>query len=181
MLNGEYLNPYYFVDTGYDGSTAGAIPGTPGGVSRLPVAEGLLIHVVAVRLLTRGQRTGNDRGQRCYRQRGLQDIPMFFASGMTSCTAMLSGFQSSYISASYMAAVIAGFHNDLPRKLILLPEQPRNLRLNLFDGRVVSAGDAGSYGLCVVIEDEKGYQRPKRRDSRGTSVLLPAWRRRFRP
>lgn len=32
MLNGEYLNPYYFVDTGYDGSTAGAIPGTPGGV-----------------------------------------------------------------------------------------------------------------------------------------------------
>ena len=26
------------------------------------------------------------------------------------------------------------------------------------DGRVVSAGDAGSYGLCVVIEDEKGYQ-----------------------
>ena len=32
MLDGEYLNPYYFVDTGYDGSTAGAIPGTPGGV-----------------------------------------------------------------------------------------------------------------------------------------------------
>ena len=26
------------------------------------------------------------------------------------------------------------------------------------DGRVVSAGDAGGYGLCVVIEDEKGYQ-----------------------
>ncbi|MCI9069025.1 MAG: peptidoglycan DD-metalloendopeptidase family protein [Lachnospiraceae bacterium] len=26
------------------------------------------------------------------------------------------------------------------------------------DGRVVSAGNAGSYGLCVVIEDEKGYQ-----------------------
>lgn len=26
------------------------------------------------------------------------------------------------------------------------------------DGRVVSAGDAGSYGLCVVIEDDKGYQ-----------------------
>ena len=26
------------------------------------------------------------------------------------------------------------------------------------DGRVVSAGDAGSYGLCVVIEDENGYQ-----------------------
>ncbi len=32
MLDGKYLNPYYFVDTGYDGSTAGAIPGTPGGV-----------------------------------------------------------------------------------------------------------------------------------------------------
>lgn len=26
------------------------------------------------------------------------------------------------------------------------------------DGRVVSAGDAGSYGLCVVIEDDNGYQ-----------------------
>ena len=31
MLNGEYLNPYYFVDTGYDGTTSGAIPGAPGG------------------------------------------------------------------------------------------------------------------------------------------------------
>ena len=30
MLNGEYLNPYYFVDTGDDG-TGGAIPGAPGG------------------------------------------------------------------------------------------------------------------------------------------------------
>lgn len=28
----------------------------------------------------------------------------------------------------------------------------------IHDGRVVSAGDAGSYGLCVVIADEKGYQ-----------------------
>ena len=28
----------------------------------------------------------------------------------------------------------------------------------IHDGRVVSAGDAGSYGLCVVIEDDKGYQ-----------------------
>ena len=28
----------------------------------------------------------------------------------------------------------------------------------IHDGRVVSAGNAGSYGLCVVIEDEKGYQ-----------------------
>lgn len=26
------------------------------------------------------------------------------------------------------------------------------------DGRVLSAGSAGSYGLCVVIEDDKGYQ-----------------------
>ena len=32
MLDGEYLNPYYFVDTGCDGATGGAIPGTPGGV-----------------------------------------------------------------------------------------------------------------------------------------------------
>ncbi len=31
MLDGEYLNPYYFVDTGDDG-TGGAIPGAPGGV-----------------------------------------------------------------------------------------------------------------------------------------------------
>ena len=31
MLNGEYLNPYYFVDTGYDSTTSGAIPGAPGG------------------------------------------------------------------------------------------------------------------------------------------------------
>ena len=30
-------------------------------------------------------------------------VVVFFAAGMTSCTAMLSGFQSSYISASYMA------------------------------------------------------------------------------
>ena len=28
----------------------------------------------------------------------------------------------------------------------------------IHDGRVVSAGNAGSYGLCVVIEDDKGYQ-----------------------
>ena len=28
----------------------------------------------------------------------------------------------------------------------------------IHDGRVVSAGDAGDYGLCIVIEDEKGYQ-----------------------
>lgn len=26
------------------------------------------------------------------------------------------------------------------------------------DGRVISAGNAGAYGLCVVIEDERGYQ-----------------------
>jgi len=30
-------------------------------------------------------------------------VVMFFATGLTSCTAMLSGFQSSYIAASYMA------------------------------------------------------------------------------
>lgn len=28
----------------------------------------------------------------------------------------------------------------------------------IHDGKVVSAGDMGSYGLCVVIEDDKGYQ-----------------------
>ena len=56
-------------------------------------------HVVAVRLLTRGQRTGNDRGQRCYRQRGLQDIPIVGVA----VAVIAAGFQSSYISASYMA------------------------------------------------------------------------------
>lgn len=30
--------------------------------------------------------------------------------------------------------------------------------LAVHDGKVISAGDAGSYGLCVVIEDEKGYR-----------------------
>lgn len=30
--------------------------------------------------------------------------------------------------------------------------------LAVHNGRVVSAGDAGGYGLCIVIEDEKGYQ-----------------------
>ena len=28
----------------------------------------------------------------------------------------------------------------------------------IHDGKVVSAGDTGSYGLCVVIEDDQGYQ-----------------------
>lgn len=31
MRNGDYLNPYYFVDTGDDGTGGGAIPGAPGG------------------------------------------------------------------------------------------------------------------------------------------------------
>ena len=39
MLNGEYLNPYYFVDTGYDGTTSGAIPGAPGG-AEIPAYPG---------------------------------------------------------------------------------------------------------------------------------------------
>ena len=30
--------------------------------------------------------------------------------------------------------------------------------LAVHDGKVISVGDAGSYGLCVVIEDEKGYR-----------------------
>lgn len=30
--------------------------------------------------------------------------------------------------------------------------------LPIQDGRVVLAGNAGDYGLCVLIEDEKGYQ-----------------------
>ena len=30
-------------------------------------------------------------------------VVVFFSAGLTSCTAMLSGFQSSYVSASYMA------------------------------------------------------------------------------
>ena len=110
------------------------------GVSiRLPVAEGLLIHVVAVRLLTRGQRTGNDRGQRCYRQRGLQDIPI----------------------VGVAVAVIAGFHNDLPCKLVLLPEQPRKLRLNLFKGEGVEHGG------------EIAHQLPGRGHCRGTGHAHP--------
>lgn len=38
MLNGEYLNPYYFVDTGNDG-TASVIPGAPGG-AEIPAYPG---------------------------------------------------------------------------------------------------------------------------------------------
>ena len=30
-------------------------------------------------------------------------VAVFFSAGLTSCTAMLSAFQSSYISASYLA------------------------------------------------------------------------------
>lgn len=45
LLNGEYLNPYFFVDTGDDGTGSGAIPGSPGGpeipdYSGSPVGDG---------------------------------------------------------------------------------------------------------------------------------------------
>ncbi len=45
LLNGEYLNPYFFVDAGDDGTGGGAIPGTPGGpeipdYSGSPVGDG---------------------------------------------------------------------------------------------------------------------------------------------
>lgn len=45
LLNGEYLNSYFFVDTGDDGTGSGAIPGAPGGpeipdYSGSPVGDG---------------------------------------------------------------------------------------------------------------------------------------------
>ena len=46
---------------------------------------------------------------------------------------------------------------DLHRGVDIAAAQGTPIRA-VHDGRVVSAGDAGSYGLCVVIEDEKGYQ-----------------------
>ena len=36
--------------------------------------------------------------------------------------------------------VVAGFHNDFPCKLVLFPEQPRNLRLHLVKGKGIEHG-----------------------------------------
>ncbi len=46
---------------------------------------------------------------------------------------------------------------DLHRGVDIAVAQGTSIKA-IQDGRVVSAGDMGSYGLCVVIEDGKGYQ-----------------------
>ena len=50
-------------------------------------------------------------------------------------------------------AVIAGFHNDLPRKGVLLPEQPRKLRLDLLKGKGVKHGGEVAHQLIGVVAD----------------------------
>lgn len=52
LLNGEYLNPYFFVDTGDDGTGGGTIPGTPGGpeipdYSGAPMGDGSFAAMLA--------------------------------------------------------------------------------------------------------------------------------------
>ena len=63
-----------------------------------------------------------------------------------------------YVSSDYGYRVhpITGEKN-LHRGVDIAVAQGTPIRA-IQDGRVVSAGDAGSYGLCVVIEDENGYQ-----------------------
>jgi len=63
-----------------------------------------------------------------------------------------------YVSSGYGWRVhpISGEKN-LHRGVDIAVAQGMPIRA-IHDGRVVSAGDAGSYGLCVVIADEKGYQ-----------------------
>lgn len=64
----------------------------------------------------------------------------------------------SYVSSPYGYRIhpISGEKN-LHRGMDIAVAQGTPIRA-VHDGRVVSAGDAGGYGLCVVIEDDKGYQ-----------------------
>ncbi len=64
----------------------------------------------------------------------------------------------SYVSSPYGYRIhpISGEKN-LHRGMDIAVAQGTPIRA-VHDGRIVSAGDAGGYGLCVVIEDDKGYQ-----------------------
>lgn len=64
----------------------------------------------------------------------------------------------SYVSSPYGYRIhpISG-EKDLHRGMDIAVAQGTPI-LAIQDGRVASAGDAGDYGLCVVIEDDKGYQ-----------------------
>lgn len=63
-----------------------------------------------------------------------------------------------YVSSSYGYRIhpITG-EKDLHRGIDIAVAEGTPIQA-IQDGRVISAGDAGDYGLCVVIEDEKGYQ-----------------------
>lgn len=64
----------------------------------------------------------------------------------------------SYVSSPYGYRIhpISGEKN-LHHGMDIAVAQGTPIRA-VHDGRIVSAGDAGGYGLCVVIEDDKGYQ-----------------------
>jgi len=64
----------------------------------------------------------------------------------------------SYVSSGYGWRIhpVTGA-KDLHRGVDIAVAQGTPVQA-IHDGRVISAGDAGDYGLCVVIEDEKGYQ-----------------------
>lgn len=64
----------------------------------------------------------------------------------------------SYVSSPYGYRIhpISG-EKDLHRGMDIAVAQGTPI-MAIQDGQVISAGDAGDYGLCVVIEDDKGYQ-----------------------
>lgn len=64
----------------------------------------------------------------------------------------------SYVSSPYGYRIhpITG-EKDLHRGMDIAVAQGTPIKA-VHDGRVISSGDAGGYGLCVVIEDDKGYQ-----------------------
>lgn len=64
----------------------------------------------------------------------------------------------NYVSSHYGYRIhpISG-EKSLHRGIDIAVPQGTPIRA-VHTGRVISAGDAGSYGLCVVIEDELGYQ-----------------------
>ena len=49
--------------------------------------------------------------------------------------------------------VVAGFHNDFPCKLVLFPEQPRNLRLHLVKGKGIEHGGEIAHQFIGVVAD----------------------------